>query len=80
MSTQKNSQNTKGIAVSVEIINDWKQVLAEQAEEASNETIRNCIRLYNPEKPTKDNIELLKSCRKDSIEFPVQNDQYYEQR
>jgi len=43
--------------VSTEIINSWKMVLAELAEEANNETIRNCIRLYDPEKPTKDNVK-----------------------
>ena len=42
-------------------------VLILLVEIAHNDKIRDCIRLYDTEKPTKDNKKSLKSCRKDSI-------------
>jgi len=66
MSNQQNSKTTDDVPA--ELIESWKKALAELAEEAHNDTIRNCIRIYNPEKPTKHNIKVLKSsCRKDTI-------------
>ena len=53
--------------VSVEVIESWKRALAELVEIAHNDKIWDFIRLYDPEKPTKDNKKSLKSCRKDSI-------------
>ena len=53
--------------VPVEVVESWKRALAELIEIALNDKIRDCIRLYNPEKPSKDNKKALKACRKDSI-------------
>ena len=53
--------------ISLDVINSWKQSLVELAEHASNDTIRDCIRTYNPEKPTKQNVKALKTCLKDTI-------------
>ena len=51
----------------VELLDCYKKALAELTEETSNEAIKNCIRLYDPEKSTKENIRTFKTCRKDPI-------------
>ena len=65
MTNQLNT-DTK-LDISTELVETWKRVLAELVEKAQNDSIRNCLRLYDPEKPSKDNIKALKSCRKGTI-------------
>ena len=50
--------------VSENLIETWKRALAGLVESAPNDTIKNCLRIYNPEIPTRDNIKALKLCRK----------------
>ena len=50
--------------VSENLIETWKRALAGLVESAPNDTIKTCLRIYNPEIPTRDNIKALKSCRK----------------
>ena len=45
----------------------WKKILAELALESPNEDIRNCVKAYDPEKPTKQNAKALKICKKTTI-------------
>ena len=65
MTNQLNT-DTK-LDISTELVETWKRVLAELVEKAQNDSIRNCLRLYDPEKPSEDNIKALKSCRKGPI-------------
>ena len=53
--------------VSTETVEVWKRIIAELALKAPNDIIKGCIKTYDPEKPTQQNIKLLKACRKDTI-------------
>ena len=53
--------------ISLEMIDGWKLALAELAEQAPNDSIRDCIRSYDPEKPTKTNAKALNNCLKDTV-------------
>ena len=53
--------------VSENLIDTWKKSIAGLVESAPNDTIKNCLRIYNPAIPTNDNIKALKSCRKTPI-------------
>ena len=41
-------------------VETWKRILAELSLESPSEEIRNCIKAYDPEKPTKQNTKTLK--------------------
>lgn len=55
------SKSTEVNGVSSDVIQGWKTSLAELAEQASTPKIRDCLRSYNPENPTKENVTSLKS-------------------
>ena len=48
-------------------VETWKRILAELSLESPSEDIRNCLKVYDPEKPTKQNTKMLKSCKKGTI-------------
>ena len=53
--------------ISLEVIESWKLALAELAEQAPNDLIRDCIRSYDPEKPTETNVKALNTCLKNTV-------------
>ena len=53
--------------VSDNLIDTWRRSIAGLVESAPNDTIKNCLRTYNPAIPTNDNIKALKSCKKTPI-------------
>jgi len=65
MSKRNAPESSNGI--SLDVIDSWKTSLAELAEQAPNNKIRDCIRTYDPEKPTIQNVKALKACLKDTI-------------
>ena len=48
-------------------VETWKRILAELSLESPSEDIRNCVKAYDPEKPTKQNAKTLKSYKKGTI-------------
>lgn len=67
MSLNQRSGAVPSSDVSENVIETWKRALAGLVENAPTDVIKNCLRMYNPELPTKDNIKALKSCRKSPI-------------
>ena len=55
------------IVANPEEVENWKRIIAELVENAPNNTIRECLRSYNPELATQQNSKSLKALRKDTI-------------
>ena len=53
--------------ITAETVESWKRIIAELALKAPNDIIKGCIKTYDPEKPTQQNVKSLKACRKDTI-------------